>query len=114
MLKPAVVAHIGYTQQIRADFIAMANGMACGAMCGEGVAAIITDVNCRRLLIICLGIDCLRMAPVAEPISNHVRQEPRIICSGVAHPLASRFIAYHHAGGMAVAIIWIGLGVKAQ
>src|SRR5437868_14318543 len=92
----------------------MADGVACGAMRGKGIASTVTDINCRRLLISCLGINCLCMTPVAEPVPDHVSQEPRIVCGGVAHPLAARFVADQHAGCVAVAIIGIGFGVKAK
>src|SRR5436853_371200 len=92
----------------------MADGVARGAVRGKGIAAAVTDINCRRLLISCLGINCLCMTPVAEPVPNHVRQEPRIVCGGVAHPLAARFVADQHAWSVSIAIIRIGLAVKTQ
>src|SRR6185312_15496876 len=96
------------------NFIAVADGVAGGAVRSKGVATLVPDVDWGRLIVTGFGVHCLRMTPVAQPVPDHVRQKARIIGSRVAHPLAAWFVADQDAGRVAIAIIGIRLGIQTK
>src|SRR6185437_11507907 len=109
--QPRRIAHVSHTLQIRADLIAMTDGVTgCAMTCKQVAAVLLYDWS--------LSVTAQRspapVLPGVEPVTDHDGHEARVVSGSVKHPLLRRFVANQNSRLMAVTIVGIRIRIEAQ
>src|SRR6185312_9468592 len=110
-LEPGVIANLGYSNQVRTDLVAMTNGVARGAMPGKQITAVFLDY---RSVGIAAHRSCTITLPAVEPVANHDGHKAGMVSGCVQHPLMGGLIPNQDAWLVAVTVVGIRIGVKAE
>src|SRR5258706_1826867 len=94
--KPGAFPAVRHPQQVRPDFVALPDRVAGGALASEDVLSLL-QLERARLRV---ALPRIRVSP-AHKIPDARDEEPRVVQSGVPHPLPGS-VAKHERGDVAV------------